>query len=55
MYAFMHCWEPSFDQWVAQPLEGELLSGTFNDDNANEVSQEVRCRRSTTAGGASGW
>jgi len=43
MYAFMHCWEPSFDQYLAQPVNGDdLLSGSFDNANDNEISQDVR-------------
>lgn len=42
MYAFMHCWEPTFDQWLAQAIDGDdLLSGTFDNANDNEVAQDV--------------
>ena len=41
MYAFMHCWEPTFDQWIAQPAEGDRLSGEFQSDDNNEVNQDV--------------
>lgn len=41
-YAFAYSVTPDMDQWVAQPLQGQLMEGAFSSSAANFVSQSIR-------------
>ena len=42
IYGFMHSFAQNLSQWAAQPMEGEIESGTFVDDKGNVLLKPIR-------------